>query len=222
MWIFATRNRVDNCKRFIRLWKETEASSPVYLRLDDDDPALEEMKSLPWPKEFILNIGPRVRLAGSMEEMFKNYPNEPFYGLLADDLMPGTLHWDQKLINAAGLDNLSYADEVFEKRIRICHPCVGGDLVRHVGFFAVPGIRHFCTDTFWEELYHYFGKENRQYDVTLAHAHFNFNQSARDQTYDESQAIKTNDTQIFREWKQQNWETVTKSIEERFGWKVPT
>ena len=83
MWIFATRNRVENCKRFIKLWHELEASSPVYLRLDEDDPALEEMKSLPWPKEFIMNIGPRVRLGGSMQEMFHNYPNEPFYGLLA-------------------------------------------------------------------------------------------------------------------------------------------
>ena len=157
-----------------------------------------------------------------MEEMFKNYPNEPFYGLLADDLIPGTLHWDQKLIKAAGLDDIGYADEVYEKRVRICHPCVGGDLVRHVGFFAVPGLKHFGTDTFWEELCHYFGKENRQYDVILAHAHFNFNQSTRDQTYDESQAIKRDDAQIFREWKQKNWETVTKSIEQRFGWKVPT
>jgi len=218
MWIFATRNRVNNCKRFITLWHETKASSPVYLRLDDDDPALEEMKSLPWPKEFIMHIGPRVRLAGSMEEMFRNYPNEPFYGLLADDLIPQTMHWDQKLIDAAGLDDMSYADEVYEREIRICHPCVGGNLVRHVGFFAMPGLKHFGTDTFWEDLYHHFERDNRQHDVILAHAHFNFNQSTRDQTYDESQSIKKEDKHTFKAWKAQNWDNVVASVKERFNW----
>jgi hypothetical protein len=218
MWVFATRNRVENCKRFIKLWHELEASSPIYLRLDEDDPALEEMKSLPWPKEFIMVVGPRVRLGGSMQEMFKAYPNEPFYGLLADDLIPETMHWDKKLIDAAGLDDMSYADEVYEKEVRICHPCIGGDLVRHVGFFAIPGLKHFCTDTFWEQLYHHFGRDNRQKDIILAHAHFNFNQSAKDQTYSESQAIRQDDKRTFRDWKEKHWEETVASVKQRFGW----
>lgn len=218
MWIFATRNRVENCKRFIRLWHELEASSSVYLRLDDDDPALEEMKSLPWPEEFEMHVGPRIRLGGSMQEMYHAYPNEPWYGLLADDLVPQTKHWDRKLIDAAGLNDMSYPNELYEKSVRICHPCVGGDLVRHVGFFAIPGLKHFCTDTFWEHLYRHFQKNNRQEDVILAHAHFNFNQSVKDQTYNESQLIRKDDKRFYKEWKEKNWERVVTSVKERFNW----
>jgi hypothetical protein len=218
MWIFATRNRVENCKRFINLWHELEASSPVYLRLDEDDPALEEMKSLPWPKEFIMNIGPRVRLGGSMQEMFHKYPSEPFYGLLADDLIPGTKQWDRLLIEAAGTDDISCANEVYEKAARICHPCVGGDIVRHVGFFAVPVLKHFGTDTFWEDLHYHFGRKPRLKNVILAHAHFKFEQSQLDQTYSESQAIRRDDVNAWKEWKEKNWESTVASLKERFNW----
>jgi len=218
MWIFATRNRVENCKRFINLWIKTKANSPVYLRLDECDPTLEEMKSLPWPKEFLMNIGPRVRLAGSMNEMFVKFPNESFYGLLADDLIPETDFWDKRLIDAAGSSNISCANEVYEKRKRICHPCIGGELVRHIGFFAIPGLLHFYTDTLWEDLHWEFDKYNRQDNVILAHAHFRFEQAKQDQTYIESQSIIDLDRAVYTEWKEKNWSTITSSIKEKFGW----
>jgi hypothetical protein len=218
MWTFATRNRLANCRRFIDHWHNTQAISLVYVRLDDCDPALAELKQLPWPKEFTINVGPRARIGQAMQEMFVKYPNEPWYGILADDVIPGTLHWDQRMIKAAGTHSISCANEVHEKHVRICHPCVGGNLVRLVGCFAIPTVRHFGTDTLWESIHHYCDLNNKLSDVILEHAHFNFGQSQLDQTYEESQAIRQQDKRAYKDWMNENFENILKKVNDAYGW----
>jgi hypothetical protein len=218
MWTFATRNRLSNCKRFINSWHETQASSSVYVRLDQDDPALDALTALPWPKEFTINIGPRARLGQAMQEMFARYPTESWYGILADDVIPKTVRWDQRLIDAAGANKISCANEVHEKQIRICHPCVGGDLVRLVGCFAIPTVRHFGTDTLWECIHHCCDLNNKLHDVVLEHAHFNFGQSELDQTYMESQAIRQQDKLAYKTWMNENFDSVLERCYRAYGW----
>ena len=213
MWVFATRSRFSNCARFIESWIKTSASSPVYVRMDEDDPELDRLLTLPWPPEFELVVGPQARIGQAMNEMFNKYPNEPWYGIMADDQVPKTERWDQRLIEAAIPDQISYADDVYEKRTRICHPCVGGDLVRTVGFFSVPTVRHFGTDTFWEQLHHSCGKNGRLPDVVVEHAHVNFNQAPNDATYIRSQTIRQEDKFAFKAYMNEHFETIMSRIE---------
>ncbi len=56
MWILPTRSRPDNCKRFLNAYLETNASTPVYVRLDECDPSLKELISLSWPDNFQILI----------------------------------------------------------------------------------------------------------------------------------------------------------------------
>jgi hypothetical protein len=218
MWVLPTRSRVSNCQRFIKTWHDTKADSFVYVRLDDDDPDLDKLLALPWPDQFEITVGSRARIRVAMEEMFQKYPNESFYGFLADDVIPKTQHWDRRLIEVAAPSDISYANEVWEKQIRICFPCVGGDLVRFVGFFGLPVVDHWGVDTLWERLHHHFKRKNRQEDVILEHAHFNFNQSEIDQTYQDSQALKSKDRAAYDKWMSENFEQLTVKIQERFGW----
>jgi hypothetical protein len=218
MWTFATRNRVRNCERFIESWQHTQADSAVYVRLDDDDPALEDLLKLSWPKQFLIITGPRARLGQAMQEMFARFPNEPWYGILADDVIPQTPHWDKKLIESAGTHSISCANEVHEKAIRICHPCVGGDLVRLVGCFAIPTVKHFGTDTLWECIHHCCDLNNKQHDVILEHAHFNFGQSQLDDTYKESQAVRREDKIAYKAWMNENFEHVLDKLKQTYGW----
>lgn len=220
MWVFATRSRIANCTRFIKAWTATGASTPVYVRMDNDDPDLDAALKLPWPAEFELVVDAPVRVGQAMNEMFNRYPNEPWYGILADDLVPKTMHWDQLLIKSAEPDQISYANDVYEKRIRICHPCVGGDLVRTVGFFSVPTVKHFGTDTFWEQLHHCCDKKGRQEHVIVEHAHFNFDQSPVDATYERSQSVRREDKIAFKEYMNQHFETIMRRIERNHpSWK---
>jgi hypothetical protein len=74
MWALATRSRPDNCKRLIQAWNDTQASTPVYVRLDLDDPKLETLKNLPWPATFQIHTGSRIGLARSINEVFESIP----------------------------------------------------------------------------------------------------------------------------------------------------
>lgn len=218
MWLLATRSRFSNCKRFLEAWHATKANSPVYLRMDEDDPQLEEVLALPWPKQFIIKVGPRARLGECATEMFKTYPSEPWYGMLGDDVIPGTDYWDRRLIERAGTHDISAGNDVHEKKIRIIHPCVGGDLVRLVGWFALPGLKHLAIDTVWEEIHHHFGRNNQMEDVILEHAHFFFDQASVDKTYQEGQSWKAEDRRIFREWKEKEMPQLLAKIQDVYGW----
>ena len=124
MWVLATRSRPDNCLRFIRSWADTQASSPVYVRLDDNDPCIDVLKQLPWPTEFQICVGPRRGLARAINELYEQFPNEPWYGLLADDLKPQTVGWDQSigvLQAAAASARLQHVPT--SRLASVCKPC---------------------------------------------------------------------------------------------------
>lgn len=220
MWVLPTRNRADNCDRFIQAWRTTGATTPVYVRLDECDPDLDRVRSLPWPAEFEIVIGPRSRIGPSLQEAFHRYPDRPWYGFLADDVVPRTAGWDQRLVSAAVPDRISCANELWEKDIRICHPCIGGDLVRFVGFLALPVVQHWGTDTVWERLHHDFGMNNKQRDVIVEHAHYKFEQASLDQTYQESQEFRQADKAAFRDWMDVEYPKLCRRIADEFGWST--
>jgi hypothetical protein len=144
-----TRSRPHNLARFIEAYRETEASHPVWLRLDDCDPHLADYDAIPLPDHWLKTVGPRLpnRCNGAVAEMFNLFPNEPVYGLLADDLIPRTKHWDQKLIEAAGDSRLAYGDDGFMGEGLATHPVIGGELARAIGWLVLPGVLHSFVDT---------------------------------------------------------------------------
>ena len=46
MWLLASRGRPQNFQRFVDSWIKTNASTPVYVRLDDCDPTLNEYNKI--------------------------------------------------------------------------------------------------------------------------------------------------------------------------------
>jgi hypothetical protein len=154
MWLFKTRNRIENTKRFIAAWRETEASENVYVRLDDDDSNLQEYLSLDWPKSFEVVVGDRVMLSAAMQEMFLKYPHEHSYGLLADDLIPKTKMWDVIISTEASKDKIVAFNEclssVWDGNFE--HMCVGGEIIRSVGWFGHPATTHYYIDVLWRDI----------------------------------------------------------------------
>lgn len=202
MWVFATRARPENCLRFINAWTQTQASSPVYVRIDDCDPKLNQILELPWPKKFSLNVGPRLGLKAALQEMFLKFPDEDWYGFLADDLVPLTKHWDKILIETAGNCNISYPNDLGKKRKRDLptHPCVGGDLVRAIGWFGLPATYHYYLD----DIYRFIGQNlNNIYrleDVIVEHMHYGRGKAEIDETYNQSIDKMKNDTDAYNDW----------------------
>jgi len=207
MWILASRGRPQNFQRFIDHWFLTKSSTPIYVRLDECDSTIEEYKKINVPKEFNVIIGPRARLGAAMAELYQNFPNEPWYGLLADDLIPRSNGWDVAMVAAADSKYISQANDLSPKPKNCCHPCIGGDLVRAAGFFGFPHTIHYCLEVVWKDL----TKKERRFlkylpDVVVENVHFDFAKAEFDKTYAEADAVKDSDHKIWDKWKETEFE----------------
>lgn len=206
MWILASRGRPDNLKRFIDAYIETEASSPVYVRLDTCDSKLREYKKINYPSNFKVVIGSRARLGQAMKELYETHPDLDWYGLLADDVVPKTKHWDKIMIESAGTNKISGANDGHGGVKNLCHPVVGGDLVRAVGWFSFPWGIHYCLELPWKALV-FKDKSFGVYlwDVVLAHEHYRYDKSRLDKTYREAKTVKYEDIKHFNYWKKKEF-----------------
>jgi hypothetical protein len=200
VWIFATRNRPENCKRFIGAWIKTKASTSVYVRIDDDDSTLDELKSLPWPKEFKVVVGKREGLRAAMQELYLENPNEPWYGLLADDLVPQTENWDILLAERAGNKNISYPNDLGGKPKLPTHPVVGGDLTRALGWFGFPVVQHLYVDTVYQYIGNQLGNLYRMNNVIVEHVHPFWNKTNSDKIYSENKQRAARDKEKYLNW----------------------
>ena len=143
----------------------------------------------------------------AMAWLFEQYPNQKWYSLFGDDVVPQTALWDYALAKAAGTRKIAYGDDLANSG-RATHPFVGGDLVRAVGWFAWPHCIHWYLDTAWEWLGRATDRLVFLPDVHTAHLHPDFGTAPDDQTYRERwldhttgrQYTQDDDTNRWNEW----------------------
>ncbi len=193
MWIMPSRSRPHNVLRFIKAYDETKATTPVWLRLDKDDPNPGYIH-----ENWIVEIGPRLPLSEIYNEAFRLYPDSPWYGFIADDVVPKTLYWDRLLINAAGIDGMA----VPSGGEGTPHFVLGGDLVRSVGWLSLPGLDRLYIDTVWENIAKKRNVLRYVPNVILEHRHFSNGKALFDRTYRKEK--KAEDKLIYQTWKEEH------------------
>lgn len=191
MWIIPSRSRPHNIKRLADAFRETSVSTPVLLRLDDDDPYLSRYTC---PDGWELVIRPRRPLSDCYNEVFDR--GLDWYGLFADDVVPETPRWDTLLIEAAGSDRVSFGNDGID--ILPTHFVVGGELVREIGFVALPGLDRIYMDTVWNDIATERNVLSYLPDVHIPHLHFSNRMGKMDKTY--RKWNKAKDKSIYEAW----------------------
>lgn len=196
MFFLPSRHRPDNINRFFRHWHQTGATAKGVLWLDDDDAFHYHGISIPTSWQLIIRPPMNGGTGAITNAFFTLFPNEPWYGLLGDDIIPRTEGWDQKLIEAAN-DGLAYCDDGIHGEAHAAHPVIRGDLVRELGWLALPGCQRLYIDN---ALFEYAKKRAKAVylpDVLMEHMHFSNGKAPIDDTY-----LKppSRDREIFDEW----------------------
>lgn len=177
--VVPSRGRPQNLKRLLDACAATRSNAKIWVRLDKDDPTLFEYLKLDLPT---VHVGEQVKAAGAMEEAFRFYPDEQAYGLIGDDAIPKTFHWDRKLyVNPW---TITYPDDGIWGESYASHPFVGGDFVRAIGFYALPGLVHLYTDTVWDHLGRLYGNIIYKPQVRIEHLHWSVGKAPKDATYE--------------------------------------
>lgn len=174
-------------------------STPAWIRLDQDDPMLEGYKALARPGGWTFAVSSRKSLSGVYNEAFEISPNLDWYGFLADDVVPGTIEFDRLLIDAAGKDGLAFGDDGINGERHATHFVLGGDLVRSVGFLALPGLERLFIDTVWCDIARDRGVFCYLPNVQLTHVHFSNGLAPVDRTY--RKARKNEDKRRYEYWR---------------------
>jgi len=149
------------------------------------DETVDEYRDIRLPKNWKIHYEPEWgSLQASLQWCFENYPDATHYGWLADDVRPRTPDWDKRLEAAAGDWYLSYARDLWfsESEGELLNLengdnlssglCWGGDLVRTVGWWALPGVRQAFIDVAWCRIISPFGLQRYMHDVTVEHLNY--------------------------------------------------
>jgi len=201
MFLLPSRSRPDKLKRFIDAWHTTGATAVVVLLLDEDDaPRYEAIEK---PDSWLVSIGPRQPIAHRQQWVFEWARDEPYYGLLGDDLLPRTEGWDQKLIEAAGDDGVAFGKDSIYNGSFASHPVVAGELVRRIGWLSLTGLQHLYVDAVWTEIGRQLGTLRYLPDVVVEHLHFSNQKAELDKTYNDHFKYSDGDKRVFEAWKKE-------------------
>lgn len=151
MIILPSKRRPENLKRFIRLYKETSASLSINVIFDAADAYNYNDVEMPsnWKR---ISVPFGTSLGDIFNLVFKKYPNEPYYGMVADDVTPETSGWDVIMAEICQPDKIVWGrDELQNDKLPV-HPFIGGDLIRKLGWWAAPGLKHWYVDNVWKNV----------------------------------------------------------------------
>ncbi len=179
IWLLSTRRRPELAQETIDACMDAGMTSPGVIYVDEDDGSYDNIRL---PKNWRIHREPAwLSLQGSMQWCFENYPDATQYGWLADDTHPRTHGWDKLLEAEAEGWGLSYAndgwfsdnpgevEQLVQGNNLSSGLCWGGDLVRAVGWWALPGVIQAGIDTAWLDIVRPFGLHRYRHDIVVEH-----------------------------------------------------
>jgi hypothetical protein len=162
----------------------------IICRVDDDDPQLDGYRAAV-PTH--LYVGPRIGLSASINEMALAWVDQAdVIGFMGDDHRPRTLHWDVRVMEQIEREPLGvvYGNDLLQGRNLATQVFMGAELVRRLGFFNPPQMRHMYLDNFWMTLGTNLGTLTYLDDVIIEHMHPLAGKAEWDQGYREVNSEK--------------------------------
>lgn len=196
MWILPSLGRPERAARVA----EAAPDAPILLRLHWGDQRLDDYQSVMWPKAWKVSIQKRQSLADSLNWALERYPKERSYGFLADDTIPSPDGWWERLEEAADRRYIAYPNDGVHGKDLCTHHCVGGDLMRLVGWWALPGLVHSFLDTVWFTIGYNTKLLRYVPEVLFDHAHPVNSGAEMDETYRFGQSHFKKDAEVFSRW----------------------
>ncbi len=200
-WILPTYRRPDRCAEVIRCINYVGCSTPGIVVVNGMDD-YQEYQKINLPKDWKMVFLPQnIGCCGAMNWAFHNYPNEPFYGLLCDDEYIYSSGWDTALVAAAGKNRIAHANDRWQSGKRQ-HLFVtfGGDLLRELGWWALPGLWHWYHDNVFESLSDGLDISRFCSDIIGEHKHYLAGKAEKDYTYQSGESRNGLDQLVFQHW----------------------
>lgn len=187
--IVPSRGRPHAMGDLLATFEQTcRADTRILCRVDDDDPTLDGYRTA---VSHHLYVGARIGLGASINEMAQGFWDDvDVLGFMGDDHRPRTVGWDQRILDTIAADPFAvvYGDDLLQGRNLASQVFMSSQLVRRLGWFNPPGIRHMFIDNFWMTLGANLGTLTFLEDVVIEHMHPIANKAQWDAGYREVNA----------------------------------
>ena len=182
-WFCPTFQRPERLAELAMSWEMHEQGRKLYVRVWEGDPRRDDYLNITWPEGWELYVSPAEWCGEALEEFYQKYPDEEFYGFIADDIVLRTPKGLEKLERLAEDWSLAYPNDTIQRHHLATHFCIGGELVREVGFLVPYGMKHNYLDVVWMHLGMNLGALRYCPDVIFQHKHFLRGVAEMDDTY---------------------------------------
>jgi hypothetical protein len=206
--IVPSRGRPQNVARLLKAVHETRRlDTHVWIGADDDDPALAE-----YEKVFSGLRGPGDKFAAGPRKGLAEWTNHaagrhadhyPFLASFGDDHLPRTPGWDKALVRAVremGGTGFSYPHDGVREDIPEA-VVLSSDIVRALGWMALPECQHYFIDNCWADLGRHAGCIRYLRAVAVDHISPATGKVPADATYAASSEKISADQEAYAAWR---------------------
>lgn len=177
----------------------TEPGILVINGYDGDEDILNGYMDIELPSNWESQLcGNNIGCNAPLNNVFKQFPNEPYYAAIDDDEWVETEGWDKKLVAAAGKWDIANANSDMHRIQGFV--TIGGDLVRCVGWHVLPGLFHWYGEQVWEELHKFCNLRVWCKSIKAEHRHWSNGKALLDDTYRSQDPNIAKDREIFEKW----------------------
>jgi len=219
MWFMVSYNRAKQCGDVIQSMIDCGISTPGRLIVQGREQE-SEYRSINLPLGWEIDVlTQNIGLCGALSKSFREYPTEQCYSVLADDEFVHTKGFDLRIMEAAGRWGIAHGNDGWRTDQGWYHTLVthGGDLVRAVGWWALPGLWHNYFDNAWQHIGAEFGL--RRYCRDMRTTHLNVDKDEKgggtaewDDTYRVGRQRAESDRAIFEAWKMNEYPQIRRRL----------
>jgi hypothetical protein len=158
MWVVPSYGRPAQCARLLDQMVMRGSVASGWVAVNADDPHYSLYQAIDFPPGWGLMTLPEGTkgMAQGIREVFRAFPNQSWYGIVADDNSVETTGFERALIEAAGQFGIASGNDCWQAREDIresrMHGAIvfGGDLIRAIGYLIPEGFAHLYWDDLWE------------------------------------------------------------------------
>jgi hypothetical protein len=204
-----TRERPANVSRFAKAAAETMAGvASVLFILDEDDPLLDDnitavQQPGHWP--YLIRIQQRMITVPKLNFAALAYQDAfPVLMFTGDDTVPVTPWWDAeivKTISAMGGTGMTYPNGLGRTDIPE-HVAISTDIIRALGWFALPQLSHYYCDNAWADIGNGAGCLQFREDIILEHLNPLYGKGPRDYLIRIAEQRAAADNEAYWAWRE--------------------
>jgi len=164
--------------------------------LNEDDPTRDQY---PEGVHYEVRSGLRFVVAWLNELAVPAADEFRFVGHMGDDFRPRAEGWDVSMMEALGKTPFAFGNDLYPRTPGElpCHIFTRGEVVKALGYLAVPSMKHMWADVAWRDWGRAVGI-TYLHDVIIEHLHFTNGKSQPDASYAASSALMQADEAAYR------------------------